>query len=57
MTQDTFYDECRSSEDGAFKYFYENQWLESSSGKTLKIMNPCTNTPVYEVQGKEIVLV
>ena len=52
MTQDNFYADCLAPS-GVYKYFFENQWVESSSGKTVKILNPSTNTAIYEVQGEK----
>jgi hypothetical protein len=37
---------------GVYKYYKEGQWLESSSGKAVKILNPCTGQAVYQVQGE-----
>jgi hypothetical protein len=52
MTVDNFYSVCQA-QSGAYKYFFEGNWLESSSTKTVKILNPSTNAPAYEVQGKQ----
>ena len=54
MTVSDFYSPCIAPS-GAFKYFLDGQWLESSSGKTVKIMNPTTNAPAYEVQGRHLI--
>lgn len=51
MTFPDFFADCRAPS-GAFKYFNKNEWLESTSGKTVKITNPTTNTTAFEVQGK-----
>lgn len=51
MTVDNFYSAC-TAPSGAYKHFFEGQWVESSSGKVVKILNPSTNAPEYEVQGK-----
>jgi hypothetical protein len=50
MTQTEFFLDCLASS-GAYKYFNKNQWCESASGKTVKILNPTTNACAYEVQG------
>jgi glyceraldehyde-3-phosphate dehydrogenase (NADP+) len=50
MTVDNFYAPIEG-QNGAYKYFFEGQWIESSSGKTVKILNPSTNAPAFEVQG------
>lgn len=50
MTVDTFFSEVVAS-NGVFKSFKDGEWFESSSGKTVKVLNPSTNAPVYEVQG------
>ena len=47
-----FFAECGAGAPGVYRYFKEGQWLESSSGKTVKIINPSTNAPVYNVQGE-----
>jgi hypothetical protein len=36
---------------GAYKYYAGGSWRESSSGKTVGIVNPCTRQTVYNVQG------
>ncbi len=36
---------------GAFKSFISGEWRESSSGKTINIINPSNREPVYSVQG------
>ncbi|KAG7670659.1 hypothetical protein Ndes2526B_g00443 [Nannochloris sp. 'desiccata'] len=50
MTVDNFYSVC-AAPSGAYKYFFEGQWLESSSGKKVTILNPSSNAPAYEVQA------
>lgn len=40
-------------QNGAYKFFLENEWRESASGKRLDIICPSTNAPVYAVQGEE----
>lgn len=36
---------------GAFKYLLAGEWKESSSGKTVPVINPCTQQAQYAVQG------
>ena len=36
---------------GAFKYHCDGEWLESSSGKTVGVVNPCTRRKEFEVQA------
>ena len=36
---------------GTYKFYCEGSWRESTSGKTVKILNPCTNAPAFSVQG------
>lgn len=38
---------------GAFKFFAGGCWRESSSGKTVSILNPSTRQPCYAVQGRQ----
>lgn len=45
-----FYAECLGA-DGVFKYFKDNQWLSSKSGKSVKINNPTTDSTEFLVQG------
>lgn len=45
-----FFSDIRSS-DGTFKYFCDGEWLESSSGKTVGVVNPCTRRKEFEVQA------
>lgn len=52
MTVDNFYSPIQAPS-GSYKYFFEGTWNESSSGKTVKILNPSTNAAAYEVQGKQ----
>ena len=39
-------------QDGVYKYFINNEWKASSSGKSVNIIDPSTRTPAYKVQGK-----
>ncbi|GJP50243.1 hypothetical protein CLOM_g9383 [Closterium sp. NIES-68] len=34
-----------------YKYFAHGEWKSSSSGRSVNIINPCTRTVVYRVQG------
>lgn len=45
-----FYADCLGA-DGVFKYFKDNQWLSSKSGKSVKINNPTTDNTEFLVQG------
>ena len=45
-----FYAVCKGS-DGVFKYYRDGEWMQSSSGKVVPILNPCTNEKAFEVQG------
>lgn len=40
------------AESGVYKYYCNGQWLESSSGKSVPVINPTTNEKDYAVQGK-----
>jgi glyceraldehyde-3-phosphate dehydrogenase (NADP+) len=40
------------AESGIFKYYCNGQWLESSSGKSVPVINPSTQEKDYAVQGK-----
>ena len=46
-----FYAECRDVETKLYKYYCEGEWRTSSSGKSVKNINPSTNAVAYEVQG------
>ncbi len=48
-----FYAECMGS-NNAYRFYKNGEWLESTSGKTVKILNPSTNLPCFEVQGTVI---
>lgn len=48
-----FYDEIVAS-NGVFKYYVNGEWKESSSGKTVGVLNPTTNKNDFKVQGKSI---
>jgi hypothetical protein len=52
MTLSEFYADCVAPS-GHFKFFLDDKWVESSSSKTVKILNPTTNQTAYEVQGEE----
>ena len=49
MTTDFYKDIVASS--GAYKYYVNGEWKESTSGKTVPILNPSTNQAAYKVQG------
>lgn len=34
-----------------YKYYADGEWLKSSSGKSVPIVNPTTRKPEYKVQG------
>ena len=46
----SFYDDIKAP-GGAFKFYVNGEWKESSSGKTQAILNPSDNQPVFQVQG------
>jgi hypothetical protein len=46
-----FYDECLDASSGVYRYFQDGAWKTSSSGTTVKIINPSTNQPAFSVQG------
>ena len=45
-----FYEDCLAPS-GVYRYYKDGQWLESNSGKVVKIINPSTNQPQFSVQG------
>ncbi len=45
-----FYHDILSSS-GVYKYFVDGEWKESSSGKTVPVVNPTTQQTEYQVQG------
>lgn len=49
-TMAEFYGDIRAPS-GAFKYFVNGQWRESSSGKTVAVTNPTTLQKDYQVQA------
>jgi glyceraldehyde-3-phosphate dehydrogenase (NADP+) len=52
-----FYAEVVDPATSAYKYYASGEWKVSCSGKTVQILNPCTNQPCYDVQGKRLLLV
>lgn len=38
--------------DGSYKFFLDNEWKVSTSGKTVGIINPTTNEIQFKVQGE-----
>lgn len=49
MTE-TFYSEIKTA-GGALKWFVDGEWVESTSGKTVGVVNPSSRTREYEVQA------
>ena len=47
-----FYDEITAA-DGTFKCFIDGAWRASTSGKTVRIANPCTEETAFQVQGED----
>ena len=47
----SIYAECFASE-GVAKTYIDGQWVVSSSGATVKILNPQTNEAAFQVQGR-----
>lgn len=45
-----FYSEIISAS-GAYKAFINGEWRESTSGKTVAILNPTTEATAFTVQG------
>lgn len=41
--------------DGVFKYYSSGEWRESSSGKSVPIINPTTRQPHFKVQGDKTI--
>lgn len=46
-----FYDEVIAA-NGVYKFYSDGEWKETTSSRTVKILNPSTNEPVYQVQGQ-----
>ena len=51
-TMTGLYEQCLGAS-GAYKWYINGEWKESSSGKTVKILNPSTNDTAFEVQGEQ----
>jgi hypothetical protein len=51
MSCQDFYSVIRA-ESGVYKYYCNGQWLESTSGKSVPVINPSTQEKDYAVQGK-----
>lgn len=51
MACENAYAEIRA-ESGVFKFYSNGQWLESSSGKSVPVINPSTQEKDYAVQGQ-----
>ncbi|KAI8464408.1 MAG: aldehyde dehydrogenase domain-containing protein [Monoraphidium minutum] len=47
---DGFYSEIRAP-GGAFKWHCDGEWIASTSGKTVSVINPCTKAKEFEVQA------
>ena len=47
-----FYDEIKASS-GTYKYYVNGEWKESTSDKSVGILNPTSNETVYKVQGED----
>ena len=45
-----FYDEIIAS-NGVYKFYSDGEWKETTSSRTVKILNPSTNQSVFQVQG------
>lgn len=45
-----FYSEIVASS-GIYKYYVNGEWKESSSGRSVGVLNPTTNKTDYKVQG------
>ena len=45
-----FYNEIKASS-GIYKYYVNGEWKESTSDKSVGILNPTSNETVYKVQG------
>jgi hypothetical protein len=50
--QGDFYEPIRTAAPGVFKYFCNNQWAVSASGKTVPVINPSTQAHDFAVQGE-----
>ena len=47
-----FYSDIKASS-GVYKFYVNGEWKESTSGKSVSILNPTSNQAVYQVQGEE----
>ncbi len=47
-----FYAPIHSPGAGTFQYFVNGQWKQSTSGKTVAVINPTTREKEYQVQGE-----
>ena len=45
-----FYDSIKTAS-GVYKYYADGEWKESTSGKTVSIIDPTTREVAYKVQG------
>jgi hypothetical protein len=46
-----FYSDIKASS-GVYKFYVNGAWKESTSGKSVSILNPTSNQAVYQVQGE-----
>jgi hypothetical protein len=51
MTSNAFYKDIRVDSTGIHKYYCNGEWLESSSGKSVPVLNPTTQEKEFAVQG------
>ena len=47
-----FYSDIKA-DSGVYKFYVNGEWKESTSGKSVSILNPTSNQAVYQVQGEE----
>jgi hypothetical protein len=50
MVEGGFYDGIQASS-GAYKHYCGGSWSESTSGRTIPVINPTTQSECYRVQG------
>lgn len=51
-----FYSDIKASS-GTYKFYGNGEWKESTSGKSVSILNPTSNEAVYQVQGRSLPIV
>ena len=54
MVEGGFYDGIQASS-GAYKHYCAGIWSESTSGRTVPVINPSTQSECYRVQGEHLV--